>query len=69
MLAVGEMAAWRRFKGRQLLPGAAVSEIRAEAPSYCKGWWSWVGAAGTNSPEGYDCVEELPSSAAAGEGF
>lgn len=68
MPAAGGVAAWR-FKGRELLPGAAKSEIGAEAPSCCKGCWSSVGAAGANSPEGYNCAEELPSCASAGEGF
>lgn len=58
MPAVGGVAAWRRSKGRQLLPGAAESETGAEAPSYCKGRWSCVEAAGSNNPEGCACAAE-----------
>lgn len=56
MPAVGGVAARRRSKGRQLLPGAAESETGAQAPPYCKGRWSCVEAAATNSPEGCDCA-------------
>lgn len=67
--AVGGVAAWRRSKGGQLLPGAAESETGAKAPSCWKGWWSCAEAAGTNSPESCDYAAESPSHASAEESF